>query len=62
MKLLAFLSRKFVGTDCPDEWQARSAHTDSVIRRAKAALALSDAKVHEIAESYRDIDRRLRPR
>lgn len=61
-RLLAYLSRKFVGTDCPDEWAVRVAHTDSVVRRAKDALALSDAKAQQVADAYRPIDERLRRR
>lgn len=61
-RLLAYLSRKFVGTDCPDEWDARVAHSDSVTRRAKAALVLSDEKSQQIADAYRAVDERLRRR
>jgi hypothetical protein len=58
-RVLAYLSRKFVGTDCPDEWQARVSHTDSVIRRAKDAIVLNEAKAQAVAKSYRDVDERL---
>jgi hypothetical protein len=61
-RLLAYLSRRFVGADCPDEWQARVAHSDSIVRRAQNALALNDAKAQEVAESYRTADERLRRR
>ena len=58
-RVLRLLSQRFVGTDCPDEWAARSKRTESVVRKAHAAIALSDAKAQAIRDAYAAIDERL---
>ena len=60
--LLSHITSRFIAADCPDEWATRVAHTDSVVRRAKEALALGDAKIQQVAASYRVIDERLHRR